>query len=109
MEQRLRFFQNGMLRKIFGPERNEVNRERRRLYNKEIYDLYSSPNVIWVAKSRRMRRAGHIAHMGDIRGANGFGGKAWSIETTGRSIWEDNIKMDLQANTDHSHDSRTTK
>jgi hypothetical protein len=61
-----------MLRKIFGPERDEVNRERRRLYNEQIYDLYSSPNVICVTKSRRMRRTGHIAHMGDRRGANGF-------------------------------------
>jgi hypothetical protein len=70
MEQRLRFFENRMLGKIFGLERDEVNRERRRLYNKEIYDLYSSPNVIWVTNTRRMGRAGHIAHMGDRRGAN---------------------------------------
>jgi len=54
-----------MLRKIFGPERDEVNREGRRLRNEEIYDLYSSPYVIWVTKLRRMGRAGHIAHMGD--------------------------------------------
>jgi hypothetical protein len=74
-----------MLRKIFGTARDEVNKERRRLYNKEIYDLYSSPNVIWVAKSRRMRRAGQIAHMGERRGANSFGGKSWSIETTGKT------------------------
>jgi len=46
--------------------------ERRRLYNEEIYDLYSSPNVIWVTKSRRMRSTRHIAHMGDKRSANGF-------------------------------------
>jgi len=72
MEQRLRFFENRMLRKVFGAERQEVNRERRGLYNEEIYDLYSSPNVIWVTKSRRMRRDGHIAHMGDKSGANGF-------------------------------------
>ena len=49
-----------MLRKIFGPERDELNKDRRRLYNEETYDIYSSPNVIWVTKSRRMRRAGHI-------------------------------------------------
>jgi hypothetical protein len=61
-----------MLRKMFGPERDEVNRKKKRLYNKEIYNLHSSPNVIWVTKSRRMRRVGHIAHMGDRRGANGF-------------------------------------
>jgi len=69
MEQRLRFFENRMLRKIFGAEREEVNRERRGLYNEESYDLYCSPNLIWVTKSRRMRR-GHIAYMGDKRGAN---------------------------------------
>jgi len=45
-----------MLRKIFGVEREEVNRERRGLYNEESYDLYSSPNIIWVTKSRRMRK-----------------------------------------------------
>jgi len=68
MEQRLRFFENRMLRKIFWPEREEVNRESRRLYKEESYDLYSSPNVIWVTKSRKMRRTGHMAHMGDKRG-----------------------------------------
>jgi len=70
MEQRLRFVENRMLRKIFWPEREEVNRESRRLYKEENYDFYSSPNVIWVTKSRKMRRAGHMAHMGDKRGAN---------------------------------------
>jgi hypothetical protein len=58
MEQRLRFFENRMLRKILGPGRDEVNRNRKRLYNEEIYDLYSSLNVIWGTKSRRMRRTG---------------------------------------------------
>jgi hypothetical protein len=56
MEQRLRLFENRMLRKIFWLEREEVNRESRRLYKEESYDLYSSPNVIWVTKSRKMRR-----------------------------------------------------
>jgi len=63
MEQRLRFTENRMSRRIFGAERDEVNRERRGLYNEESYNLYSSPYVIWVTKSRRMR-TGHIAHMG---------------------------------------------
>jgi hypothetical protein len=73
-EKRLRFFENRMLRKMFGPERDEVNRETHRLYlyNKENYGLYSSPNIICVTKSRRMRMAGYIADMGDTRGANGF-------------------------------------
>jgi hypothetical protein len=57
---------------MFGTERDEVNRERIRLYSEEIYYLHSSPNVIWMKKSGRMRRAGHIAHMGDRRGANVF-------------------------------------
>ena len=70
MEQRLRFVENRMLRKIFWPEREEVNRESRRLYKEESYNLYSSPNVICVTKSRKMIRAGHMAHMGDKRGAN---------------------------------------
>ena len=72
MQQRLRFSENRMLRNMFRPDRDEVNRERKRLYNKEIYNLHSSPYVIWVTKSRRMRRVEHIAHMGDGRCANGF-------------------------------------
>jgi hypothetical protein len=71
-EQRLRFSENRMLRNMFRSERDEVNRERKRLYNKEICNLHSSPYIIWVTKSRRMRRVGYIAHMGDRRGANGF-------------------------------------
>jgi hypothetical protein len=71
MEQRLRFYENRILRKIFGPEWDEVNAKIRRFYNEEIYNLYSSPNVIWVTKPKILR-TGHIAHMGDKRGANGF-------------------------------------
>jgi len=82
MEQRLRFLYNRILWKIFGIERDEVNREKRSIHNEEISELYSSPNVIWVMKSRRMRRVGHIAHMGERSGANAFGGKIWGIETT---------------------------
>jgi hypothetical protein len=51
---------------------DEVNREKRILYNEEIYDLYSSTNIIWVTKSRRMGKVGHIAQMRDRRCANGF-------------------------------------
>jgi hypothetical protein len=67
-EQRLRVFENRVLR-IFGPKRDEVTGEWRRPHNEELNDLYSSPNTIRVIKSRRMRRAGHVAHMGEKRGA----------------------------------------
>ena len=52
-----------LLRKIFGPRRDEVTGECRRLHNEELNDLYSSPNIVQVIKSRRMRWAGHVAHM----------------------------------------------
>jgi hypothetical protein len=71
MEETLRFFENRMFRKVFGPEKDEINRERR-LCKEEIYDLHSSPNIIWVTNSRRMRRVRHKAQMGDRRGANSF-------------------------------------
>jgi hypothetical protein len=57
-----------MLREIFGPKRDEVTREWKKLRNEEHYDLYSSPNITQITKSRRMRWAGHVAHMGDGRG-----------------------------------------
>ena len=57
-----------MLRRIFEPRRYEVTGEWRRLHNKELNDLYSSPNIVRVIKSRRMRWAGHVAHMGEERG-----------------------------------------
>jgi hypothetical protein len=62
-------FENRVLRRIFGPKRDEVTGEWRRLHNEELYDLYSSPNIILVIKSRSTRWAGHMAHMGEIRGA----------------------------------------
>jgi hypothetical protein len=68
-ECRLRVFENKALRRIFGPKRDEVTGECRRLHNKELYALYSSPNIIWVIKSRRLRWAGHVACMGERRGA----------------------------------------
>jgi hypothetical protein len=68
-EHRLRVFGNRVLRRIFGPKRDEVTGEYRRLHNEELCDLYSSPNIIRAVKSRRMRWAGYVARMGDRRGA----------------------------------------
>jgi hypothetical protein len=68
-ECRLRVFENKVLRRIFGPKRDEVTGEWRRLHNKELYALYSSPYIIRVIKSRRLRWAGHVARMGERRGA----------------------------------------
>jgi len=57
-----------VLRKIYGPRKDEVTGEWRRLRSEELNDLYSSPNIVRVIKSRRMRWAGHVAHMGEERG-----------------------------------------
>ena len=57
----LMVFKNRVLRRIFGPKRDEATRERRRLYNGELNDLYPSPNIIRVIKSRRMKCVGHVA------------------------------------------------
>jgi hypothetical protein len=65
-------FENRVLRKIFGPKRDEVTGEWRRLHNEELNDLYSSPNIIRVIKSRRMRWEGHVARIGEGRGAYRF-------------------------------------
>jgi len=66
-ERKLRVFEN-MLRRIFGPRRDEVTGEWRRLHNEELNDLYCAPNIVLVIKSRRMRWAGHVARMGEERG-----------------------------------------
>jgi len=58
-------FDNRVLRRIFGPKRDEVTRESRKLHNEELNDLYSSPNIVQVIKTRRMRWAGHVARMGE--------------------------------------------
>jgi hypothetical protein len=57
-------FENRVLRRLFGPKRDEVTEEWRKLHNEELRDLYSSPSVIRIIKSRRMRWAGHVARMG---------------------------------------------
>ena len=115
-ERRLRVFENGVLR-IFGPRRDGVTREWRKLHNEELNDLHSSPNIVRVIKSRRMGRAKRIARMGrgDKIEKNGMGG-ACSTYGERRAVyrvsvgkpegkrplekprrrWEDNIKMDLQ-------------
>jgi hypothetical protein len=61
-------FENRVLRRIFGPKRDKVTVEWRKLHNKELHDLNSSPSIIRIIKSRRMRWAGHVARMGENRG-----------------------------------------
>jgi hypothetical protein len=73
-ECRLRVFEKRVLRRIFWPKRDEVTGEWRRLHNKELYALYSSPNIIRVMKSRRLRWAGHEVRMGEERCMQDFGG-----------------------------------
>ena len=89
-ERRLRVFENRVLRRIFGPKRDEVTGERRKLHSEEINDLCSSPSIVRVMKSRRMRWAGHVSRM-------------WARRPEGkrplgrlRRRWENNIKMNLQ-------------
>jgi hypothetical protein len=88
-----------VLRRIFGPKRDEITGEWRRLHNKELYALYSSPNIIRVIKSRRLRWAGHVAHIGERRGAyRALVGKPEGRRPLERlrHRWEDNIKMALE-------------
>jgi hypothetical protein len=68
-EHRLRVFENRVLRRIFGPKTAEVTREWIKLHNEEFRDLYSSPSIIRIIKSRRMNWAGHVARMGEKRNA----------------------------------------
>jgi len=63
-EHRLRVFENKVLRRVFGPKRDEVTGEWRKLHNEELSDLYSLPNIVWVVKSRIMSWAGHVVRMG---------------------------------------------
>jgi len=98
-ERRLRVFENRVLRKVFGPKRDEVTGEWRKLHNEELNDLYSLPNIVRVVKSGRMRWAGHVARMGEDRGVHRvLVRKREGKRPLGRPRrrWEDNIKMDLQ-------------
>jgi hypothetical protein len=98
-ERRLRVCENRALRRIFGPKRDEVTMKRRRLHHEELNDRYSSPNIVRVIKSRRMRWAGHVARLGEGRGVHRvLVGKPEGKRPLGRERrrWEDNIKMDLQ-------------
>jgi len=92
-------FENSVLRRVFGPKRDKVTGEWKKLHNEELKDLYSLPNILRVVKSRRMRWAGHVAHMvegrvvhrvlvGKPEGKSPLGGT--------RRRWEDNNKMDLR-------------
>ena len=97
-ERKLRVFENTVLRRIFGPWRDEVTGEWRRLHNEELSDLYSSPNIVRLIKTR-MRWAGHVARMGEERGAyRVLVGKPEGKRPLGRPRhrWVDNIRMDLQ-------------
>ena len=98
-EGRLRVFGNRVLRRTFGPKRDEVTGDCRKLHNEELNNLYSSPNIVRVIESRRMRWAGHVARMGRVKVYTGI----WWGNLREREHlkdpgveWEDNIKMDLR-------------
>ncbi|KAJ4448683.1 hypothetical protein ANN_00073 [Periplaneta americana] len=98
-EHRLKVFENKVLRKIFGAKRDEVTGEWRKLHNAELHTLYSSPDIIRNIKSRRLRWAGHVAHMGESRNAyRVLVGRPEGKRPLRRPRrrWEDNIKMDLR-------------
>ena len=98
-ERRLRMFENWVLRRIFGPGRDEVTGEWRKLHNEELNGLYCSPNIVRVIRSRRMRWAGHVERIGERRGVyRVLVGKTEGKRPLGRPRhkWKDYIKMDLQ-------------
>jgi hypothetical protein len=98
-EQRLRVSENRMLRRLFGPKRDEVTGGWRNLHNEELHGLYSSSSIIRAIKARRMTWAGPGARMGEMRGAyNSLVGRLEGRRPLGRlrRRWEDNIKIELR-------------
>jgi hypothetical protein len=92
-------FENRVLRRIFGPKRDEMTGECRKLHNEELHNLYSSPDIIKQIKSRRMRWAGHVARVGEERKVyKVLVGKPEGKRPLGRPRrrWEDGIRMDLR-------------
>jgi hypothetical protein len=97
-EHKLKGFENRVLRRIFGPKRDGVMGEWRKLHNEELHNLCSSPSIIRIIKSRRMRWAGHVARRGEKRNVcRLLVGKPEGKRPLGRPRrrWMDNIKMDL--------------
>jgi hypothetical protein len=98
-DHRLRVFENTVLRRIFGPKRDEVTGEWRKLHNEELHNLYSSPDIIRQVKTMRMRWAGqHVACMGEERIVyKVLVGKSEGKRPLGRPRhrWENGIRMDL--------------
>jgi hypothetical protein len=97
--QGLRVFENRVLRRIFGPKRDDVTGEYRKLHSEELHKLYSSPNIIRQVKSRQMRWAGHVTRMGEARKVYKVlvgkpEGKRPLVRP--RRWWEDGIRMDLE-------------
>jgi hypothetical protein len=91
-------FEDRVLRRIFGPKRAGVTGGWRKLHNEELHNLYSSPSIIRIIKSRRMRWAGHVAQMGEKRNVYRLlVGKQEGKRPLGRPRrrWIDNIKIDL--------------
>jgi hypothetical protein len=92
-------FENRFLRRIFGPKRDEVTGEWRKLHSEELHSLYSAPDIISQVKSKGMRWAGHVTHKGEERKVyKGLVGKPEGKRPLGRPRrrWEDGIRMDLR-------------
>jgi hypothetical protein len=98
-ERTLKVIGKRVMRRIFGPRRDEVTGEWRKLHNKELNDLYCSPNIVRVIKSRRMKWVVHVARIGERRGEyRVLVGKPEGKRPLGRPRrrWEDNLKLALE-------------